>query len=129
MAIVVDEFGGTSGIVTMEDILEEIVGDISDEYDDEEQQYIRVADDTYIFEGKTLLNDFYKITGLDEDIFKDKTEDVETLAGLILGIKEDFPKVKEHIVYDCCDFLVLEIDKRRIIKVKVKINSENISDK
>ena len=129
MAIVVDEFGGTSGIVTMEDILEEIVGDISDEYDDEEQQYIRVADDTYIFEGKTLLNDFYKITGLDEDIFKDKTEDVETLAGLILGIKEDFPKVKEHIVYDCCDFLVIEIDKRRIIKVKVKINSENISDK
>ena len=122
MAIVVDEFGGTSGIVTMEDILEEIVGDISDEYDEEEKNYVKLDDNTYIFEGKTLLNDFYKITGLDESEFGDKAEDAETLAGLILDIKEDFPKVKEQIDYGHCSFLVLELDKRRIGKVKVKID-------
>lgn len=122
MAIVVDEFGGTSGIVTMEDILEEIVGDISDEYDEEEKNYVKLDDNTYIFEGKTLLNDFYKITGLNESEFGDKAEDAETLAGLILDIKEDFPKVKEQIDYGRCSFLVLELDKRRIGKVKVKID-------
>ncbi len=122
MAIVVDEFGGTSGIVTMEDILEEIVGDISDEYDDEEKNYIKIDDSTYIFEGKIVLNDFYKVTGIEEAEFGDKTEDAETLAGLILDIKEDFPKVKEQVVYGRYSFTVLELDKRRIGKVKVKIN-------
>lgn len=121
MAIVVDEFGGTSGIVTMEDILEEIVGDISDEYDEEEKNYIKLDENNYIFEGKTLLNDFYKITGLNETEFDDKAEDAETLAGLILDIKEDFPKTNEQIVYGRCKFLVLELDKRRIGKVKVTI--------
>ncbi len=123
MAIVVDEFGGTSGIVTMEDILEEIVGDISDEYDEEEKNYTKIDENTYIFEGKILLNDFYKITGLDENEFGDKAEDAETLAGLILDIKEDFPKIKEQIDYGRCQFIVLELDKRRIGKVKVIINS------
>lgn len=125
MAIVVDEFGGTSGIVTMEDILEEIVGDISDEYDEEEKNYTKIDENTYIFEGKILLNDFYKITGLDENEFGDKTEDAETLAGLILDIKEDFPKIKEQIDYGRCQFIVLELDKRRIGKVKVIINSSS----
>lgn len=123
MAIVVDEFGGTSGIVTMEDILEEIVGDISDEYDEEEKNYTKIDENTYIFEGKILLNDFYKITGLNENEFGDKAEDAETLAGLILDIKEDFPKIKEQIDYGRCQFIVLELDKRRIGKVKVIINS------
>ena len=123
MAIVVDEFGGTSGIVTMEDILEEIVGDISDEYDEEEKNYTKIDENTYIFEGKILLNDFYKITGLDENEFGDKAEDAETLAGLILDIKEDFPKIKEQIDYGRFQFIVLELDKRRIGKVKVIINS------
>ena len=125
MAIVVDEFGGTSGIVTMEDILEEIVGDISDEYDEEEKNYTKIDENTYIFEGKILLNDFYKITGLDENDFGDKAEDAETLAGLILDIKEDFPKIKEQIDYGRCQFIVLELDKRRIGKVKVIINSSS----
>ena len=98
------------------------VGDISDEYDEEEKNYVKLDDNTYIFEGKTVLNDFYKITGLDESEFGDKAEDAETLAGLILDIKEDFPKVKEQIDYGRCSFVVLELDKRRIGKVKVKIN-------
>lgn len=119
------EFGGTSGIVTMEDILEEIVGDISDEYDEEEKNYTKIDENTYIFEGKILLNDFYKITGLDENEFGDKAEDAETLAGLILDIKEDFPKIKEQIDYGRCQFIVLELDKRRIGKVKVIINSSS----
>ncbi|MDE6460102.1 MAG: gliding motility-associated protein GldE, partial [Paramuribaculum sp.] len=95
MAIVIDEFGGTQGIVTMEDVLEEIVGDINDEYDDEEKTYKKLPDDTYVFEGKTLLGDFFRVTGLDEDDYKDVAEDCETLAGMLLAIKGDFPKEKE----------------------------------
>lgn len=118
MAIVVDEFGGTSGIVTMEDILEEIVGEISDEYDEDEKQYIRLADGSYIFEAKILLTDFYRVIGADEDEFEKITEDVETLAGLLLEIKGDFPKRKEIIDYGKYRFQILEIDNRRILKVK-----------
>ena len=129
MAIVVDEFGGTSGIVTMEDILEEIVGEISDEYDDEEKQYTKIDNNTYIFEGKTLLNDFYKITGIPESDFADISDEAETLAGLILEIKQDFPIAKEKINYGIYTFVVLEMNKRRIIKVKVKITPQENSNK
>lgn len=126
MAVVVDEFGGTSGIVTMEDILEEIVGDINDEYDEEEKQYIRLSDGSFIFDGKILLSDFYKVTGLEEKAFNDRVDDVETLAGLILAIKEDFPREKEHVRFASCDFLILEVEKRRIVKVKLTVKPENI---
>ena len=124
LAIVVDEFGGTQGIVTLEDVLEEIVGDIDDEYDVEEKNYRRLPDDTYIFEGKTLLNDFVRVTDLDEDDYSSVTEDCETLAGMLLAIKGDFPKEKESIVYGRCRFLILSIHQHRIVNVRVKVMSE-----
>lgn len=121
MAIVIDEFGGTQGLVTMEDVLEEIVGDIDDEYDEEEKTYQRLPDDTYIFEGKTLLTDFFRITDLDEEEYTSVAEDAETLAGMLLAIKGDFPKEKESIVYGRCRFLVLDISRHRIVSVRVKV--------
>lgn len=121
MAIVIDEFGGTQGLVTLEDVLEEIVGDINDEYDDEESTYKRLPDDTYIFEGKTLLTDFFRITGLDENDYTGVTEDCETLAGMLLAIRGDFPKEKEPLVYGRCRFLILDITAHRIASVRVKV--------
>ncbi len=128
LAIVVDEYGGTQGIVTLEDVLEEIVGDINDEYDDEEQNYRRLPDNTFIFDGKTLLNDFLRITGQDEEEYAAVTEDCETLAGMLLAIKGDFPKEKESIVYGRCRFLVLSIENHRIANVRVKVMPELQSD-
>lgn len=124
MAIVVDEFGGTQGVVTLEDVLEEIVGDINDEYDEVQQTYTRLPDDTYIFEGKTLLNDFFRITEQEEELYAPVTEDCETLAGMLLAIKGDFPKEKESLVYGHCRFLVLEIASHRIVSVRVKVMPE-----
>ncbi len=118
MAIVVDEFGGTSGIVTMEDILEEIVGEISDEYDDDEQQFIRLADGSLIFEAKIPLTDFFRVVDVEEEEFDDLTDEVDTLAGLLLEIKGDFPKRREIIDYKDFRFQILEVDNRRIQKVK-----------
>ncbi len=117
IAIVVDEFGGTQGVVTLEDVLEEIVGDINDEYDEEEQTYRRLPDDTYIFEGKTLLTDFFRITGLEE-------EDYAPVAGMLLAIKGDFPKEKEPLVYGRCRFLILHVEHHRIASVRVKVMPE-----
>ena len=124
MAIVVDEFGGTSGIVTMEDILEEIVGEISDEYDEDEKQFIRLADGSLIFEAKILLTDFFRVIDAVPSEFGKLTEEVETLAGLLLEIKGDFPRRREIIDYDQYRFQVLEIDNRRILKVKFNRISE-----
>lgn len=121
MAVVVDEYGGTQGVVTLEDVLEEIVGDIDDEYDEPEQTFKRLRDDTYIFEGRTPLTDFFRITGLDEDEYAPVAEDVETLAGMLLAIKGDFPKSKEPLVYGRCRFLVLDIEEHRITEVRVKV--------
>ncbi|MDE5982742.1 MAG: gliding motility-associated protein GldE [Duncaniella sp.] len=121
LAIVIDEFGGTQGIVTLEDVLEEIVGDINDEYDEEEQTYRRLPDNTFVFDGKTLLNDFFRATELDEEEYADVIEDCETLAGMLLAIKGDFPKDKESIVYGRCRFLVLSVTQHRIASVRVKV--------
>ena len=125
IAIVVDEFGGTSGIVTLEDILEEIVGEINDEYDEEEHNYTKLDANSYIFEGKTLLNDFTKILNLPDDEFDDVEGDADSLAGLLLEIKGDFPVVHEILKYKRYTFEVLEIDERRISKVKVIIGCED----
>ena len=119
IAIVVDEFGGTSGIVTLEDILEEIVGEINDEYDEDEKNFVRLNNNTYIFEGKTLLSDFYKTLNIDSEVFEDIEGDADTLAGLLLEIKGEFPSVNEKITHANITFEVLEMDERRIMKVKV----------
>lgn len=121
IAIVVDEFGGTSGLVSMEDILEEIVGEINDEYDEEEKTYSKLNYNTYIFEGKTLLSDFTKILNVDDDEFSDVEGDADTLAGLLLEIKGDFLSLHEKVRYKNYDFEVLGIDERRISKIKVTI--------
>lgn len=121
IAIVVDEFGGTSGIVTLEDVLEEIVGEINDEYDEDEKNYQRINSNTYLFEGKTLLSDFYKILELDDETFSEVEGDADTIAGLLLEIKGDFPKLHEKIEYLNYTFEILEMEERRISKVKVVI--------
>lgn len=125
LAIVIDEYGGTQGIVTLEDVLEEIVGDIDDEYDDEEKTYQRLADNTFIFEGKTLLTDFFRITEQDPELYEPVAADCETLAGMLLAIKGDFPKEKEPMVYGRCRFLVLDVEHHRIASVRVKVMDEN----
>lgn len=121
IAIVVDEFGGTSGIVTMEDIIEEIVGEIHDEYDDEERTYVVLNDHAWVFEAKTLLTDFYKITKVDEEEFDEVAGDADTVAGLLLELKGEFPALHERVSYKNYEFEVLEMDSRRILKVKFTI--------
>lgn len=124
MAIVVDEYGGTSGIVTMEDILEEIVGEINDEYDEKEETFVRLKNNAYIFEACTLLNDFIKIVDADQDSFKDIEGEADTLAGLILEIKGELPRKSEVITYNEHKFTVLEVDNRRIKKIKYEMVGE-----
>jgi len=124
IAIVVDEYGGTSGIVTLEDILEEIVGEINDEYDEEEKFYQRINSNTFVFEGKTLLSDFYKILNLDDDIFEEVEGDADSLAGLLLEIKGDFPMMHEKITYKNFTFEILDMEERRISKVKVVVHEK-----
>lgn len=128
IAIVVDEFGGTSGLVTLEDILEEIVGEINDEYDEEEKNYTRVNSNTYIFEGKTLLSDFCKILGIDDDEFVDVEGDADSLAGLLLELKGDFLSLHEKISYKQYTFEVMAVEERRISRVKVVINQPKKND-
>ena len=122
IAIVVDEFGGTSGIVTLEDILEEIVGEINDEYDEEEKFYSKLNYNTFIFEGKTLLTDLYRILNVDDEEFEEVEGDADTLAGLLLEIKGDFPSIHEKIDYKNYTFEVMNVEERRISKIKVTVH-------
>ena len=128
IAIVVDEFGGTSGIVTMEDIIEEIVGEINDEYDEEEMPYVKVSANSFVFEAKVLLSDFYKIMKLDDETFDDVAGEADTLAGLLLEIKGEFPKLHEVITYRNFRFEIVEMDERRIVKVQVTVEPEHAAD-
>lgn len=130
IAIVVDEFGGTSGIVTLEDILEEIVGEINDEYDEEEKFYSKLNYNTFVFEGKTLLSDFCKILNVDDEEFEEVEGDADSLAGLLLEIKGDFPSMHEKIDYKNYTFEVMQIEERRISKIKVTVHplKDNVED-
>lgn len=121
MAIIVDEYGCTQGIATLEDVLEEIVGDIDDEYDTEEKFYTRLNQNTYTFDGKTLITDFCRVLDIDDDSLDEHGQEAETLAGLLLDIKGDFLKEQEVITYGRFTFTVLKVVKYRIAKVKVTI--------
>ena len=124
IAVVVDEFGGTSGIITLEDIIEEIVGEINDEYDEEERQYVKLGEGIYVFEAKILLADFYKVLNTEYEEFESIIGEADTLAGLLLEIKGDFPQLHEQLTFGRYTFEVLEMDARRILKVKVQVNEE-----
>jgi len=126
LAIVVDEYGGTSGIITLEDVIEEIVGDISDEFDDEDLPYTKLDANNYLFEGKTNLKDFYKILEIDNaDLFDEHKGESETIAGFILEIFGKFPRNKEVIKFANYSFKIESMDKKRIKQVKITISSNN----
>ena len=121
MAIVVDEYGGTSGLITLEDIIEEIVGDISDEFDQNDLSYSKLDDLNYVFEGKITLKDFYKVIQIEESIFEEHKFEAETLAGFILEITGKFPKKNDKVSFKNYNFIIEAIDKKRIKQVKVSL--------
>jgi putative hemolysin len=121
LAIVVDEYGGTSGIVSLEDIIEEIVGDISDEFDGDNSNFSKIDDKNYVFEGKTNLKDFYRIIDVNEELFETAKGEAETLAGFILEVLGNFPKKDQKIAFENCTFTIEVVDKKRVKQIKVTI--------
>ena len=121
LAIVVDEYGGTSGLVSLEDIIEEIVGDISDEFDGDNINFSKIDDKNYLFEGKTNLKDFYRVIDVNEELFETSKGEAETLAGFILEILGNFPKIDQKITFENCTFTIESVDKKRIKQIKVTI--------
>ncbi|MBS7252790.1 gliding motility-associated protein GldE [Flavobacterium branchiicola] len=122
LAIVVDEYGGTSGLVSLEDVIEEIVGDISDEFDDENLNFSQIDEKNFLFEGKINLKDFYRIVDVDEDVFDTRKGEAETLAGFILEILGNFPKKDQKIAFENCLFTIETVDKKRVKQIKVTID-------
>ncbi len=122
LAVVIDEYGGTSGIVTLEDVLEEIVGEIVDEFDEEEHYFSKISANTFLFDGKTLLGDFFKITKGDDTVFEEVKGDADTLAGLILELKGEIPVLHEKTEYKQFVFTIEAVDDRRIKQIKVEID-------
>ena len=122
LAVVIDEYGGTSGIVTLEDVLEEIVGEIVDEFDEEEHYYSKISANTFLFDGKTMLVDFYKISKSDDTVFEEVKGDADTLAGLILELKGEIPSLHEKTEYKQFIFTIEAVDNRRIKQIKVEID-------
>ncbi len=121
LAIVVDEYGGTSGLVSLEDVIEEIVGDISDEFDDENLNFSQIDEKNFLFEGKINLKDFYRIVDVDEDVFESHKGEAETLAGFILEILGNFPKKDQKVAFENCVFTIETVDKKRVKQIKVTI--------
>lgn len=121
LAIVVDEYGGTSGLVSLEDVIEEIVGDISDEFDDEHLNFSQIDEKNFLFEGKINMKDFYRIVDVDEDVFESNKGEAETLAGFILEILGNFPKKDQKIAFENCVFTIETVDKKRVKQIKVTI--------
>ncbi|TPG39330.1 gliding motility-associated protein GldE [Flavobacterium pectinovorum] len=122
LAIVVDEYGGTSGLVSLEDVIEEIVGDISDEFDDENLNFSQIDERNFLFEGKINMKDFYRIIDVNEDVFESHKGEAETLAGFILEILGNFPKKDQKVAFENCIFTIETVDKKRIKQIKVTID-------
>jgi CBS domain containing-hemolysin-like protein len=125
IAIVIDEYGGFMGIVTLEDIIEEIVGEISDENDEENMLFIKLDETNYIWDGKFQINEFYKILDIKDDIFAEFRGETDTIAGLILEVKGEIPKKGEIIKINNYTFLILEANNRKIIRIKSTYNEDN----
>lgn len=127
MAVVVDEYGGTSGLITLEDLIEEIIGDINDEFDEEDASFVKIDDNTFVFEGKTSLHDFCKALEVESSLFDTVKGESESLGGLILELNSAMPKVADQIVFDRFVFTIVSVDKRRIKRVRVLINNQPAS--